>query len=615
MQSEPSFRPSTDLVVYTTIMGGSYTLPNVSETSEVSYVCFTDQQYFEANGWQVVGIEPILSHDLPRSSREPKICPHRFLHHVDKSIYVDPSVELLDDPKRIWDSVMKEDAVFGAFHHSFRNSLTDEFIAVFEQGLDSPDTIAEQFNTYSLMGIRELNLRPVWGGFLFRRHNDPTCRMVMERWFTHVLRFSRRDQLSLPIILQTFIESQKIIQDVDCYSSDFHRWPREGYQRPSNYVQSGVPRLFPASFEMRRSEILRLDLDSENQRLRSVIDVLNNEHREKDLKINQLSSDLAISLQSQHELSQLLNENNDKIRRKNERIEKLRQQLDTISTSRTFRFSQRLSKTFRISRPQPVDADKPNRLEKVDLTKKEVEISPVSTSTDFIFDSESGLYMVMDSTAEMHVYVADEKRLQLYSQGVETRLARLLSDYRIPVDLLRPDDLVVDVGANNGEFGIWAEKNMCHYFGFEPDPTAFKALSLNVHSQMIFDIAISDSDGEVKFYLATSDADSSLFRPLNFTEEIIVNTKTLDQCLHNLTLNRSIRLLKIEAEGMEPEVIKGASKTLEIVDYVAVDAGPERGGENTVAMVLNGLRHRHFEVVDCFLDRGTFLLRRVGLHS
>jgi len=74
----------------------------------------------------------------------------------------------------------------------------------------------------------------------------------------------------------------------------------------------------------------------------------------------------------------------------------------------------------------------------------------------------------------------------------------------------------------------------------------------------------------------------------------------------------AIRLLKVEAEGMEPEVLAGAHQTLQRVDYVAVDAGPERGGENTVPAVLNALTSAGFEVLDCYLVRGTFLLRRKG---
>ena len=64
---------------------------------------------------------------------------------------------------------------------------------------------------------------------------------------------------------------------------------------------------------------------------------------------------------------------------------------------------------------------------------------------------------------------------------------------------------------------------------------------------------------------------------------------------------------------MEVEVLAGAQNTLSKVEYVAVDAGPERGGENTVPGVLNILMASGFEVLDCFLLRGTFLLKNKRL--
>ena len=38
-----------------------------------------------------------------------------------------------------------------------------------------------------------------------------------------------------------------------------------------------------------------------------------------------------------------------------------------------------------------------------------------------------------------------------------------------------------------------------------------------------------------------------------------------------------IKLLKIDAEGAEPEILMGASKLLNKIKYITVDVGPERG--------------------------------------
>ena len=83
----------------------------------------------------------------------------------------------------------------------------------------------------------------------------------------------------------------------------------------------------------------------------------------------------------------------------------------------------------------------------------------------------------------------------------------------------------------------------------------------------------------------------------------------LDYHLEKQDCHGNIRLLKIEAEGFEPEVLAGASEAISRTEYIAIDAGPERGGENTVAQTLNLLSDAQFEIVDCFLRRGTFLLK------
>jgi hypothetical protein len=51
---------------------------------------------------------------------------------------------------------------------------------------------------------------------------------------------------------------------------------------------------------------------------------------------------------------------------------------------------------------------------------------------------------------------------------------------------------------------------------------------------------------------------------------------TLDELVLKLSIN-SIELIKLEAEGSEPEVLKGALKSLYITKWVVADLGSERG--------------------------------------
>ncbi|MEH0294211.1 FkbM family methyltransferase [Agrobacterium sp. CCNWLW71] len=235
------------------------------------------------------------------------------------------------------------------------------------------------------------------------------------------------------------------------------------------------------------------------------------------------------------------------------------------------------------------------------------------------FDEQAGLHFknvdgVYSNLLPAHkVFVAHERRLNLYKNGLDSRIRQLLWDYRIEETILRPGDVIVDVGANNGEFGIWATERGARYFGFEPDPVAFAALKRNVSTQQVFECALSNTEEIQSFFLATSEADSSLFKPQNATNEIKVKTLKFDTIASTFIKEPFIRLLKVEAEGMEPEVLQGAADNIHRVEYVAVDAGPERGGESTAVSVLNFLHERNFEILDCFLFRGTFLLKNKNL--
>lgn len=230
-----------------------------------------------------------------------------------------------------------------------------------------------------------------------------------------------------------------------------------------------------------------------------------------------------------------------------------------------------------------------------------------------VYDQREDLFFISTNDFHQRVYLSDERRSELYANGIIERLKWLLSDYRINDDLIREKDLVVDIGANIGELGIFCSMRKADYIAIEPDPSAFRALSLNNREAVLLNYALSSHESEQTFYLATSTADSSLYKPQEYTEAIKVMVKTLDQCIHENWPDRSIRLLKIEAEGMEPEILLGSKRTLKRTQYIAIDAGPEREGVSTAPECLNFLVKAGFDIIDTYLLRGTFLLRNTTI--
>ncbi len=506
------------LVVFTVAMGTQYSLPQIADAADADFVCFTDQEGLESDEWGVKIVPPIFPGDAHRSSREQKLRPHRYLANYKRSIYVDSRVDLLEDPEAFWQYLIpNDDTLFGAFHHSFRDTVVDEFLAVSKAKLEHQSRLDEHQEAMALHFPDVLNAKPVWGGVLARRHNAIDCMAAMEVWFANVLRYSRRDQLSLPLALEVFSEEQKNIIASDIKNSAFHRWRSAPKIRPANYtVQDAMGASEPGAIV-----------------------------RENSLFEGQLSA--AIS---------------------------------------------RMKGVFGADRRGAVDI--PKGTQKI----------------DYGYDEERDLFFAKDKTDSELVYVSDRKRLSLYAKGTAHRQSWLVSDYRLPPDLVDPGDVVIDVGANIGELGRWVESNQGFYVAFEPDPHAHRALGSNVASNHIFDVALSDENGTAEFYLSTSTADSSLFKPANTDAVVSVRKATLDSFLVEKRVVGPIRLLKVEAEGMEPEVLAGAVETLKRTEFVAVDAGPERGGENTVSEVFRALIAADFEVIDCYLLRGTFLFQK-----
>ena len=83
---------------------------------------------------------------------------------------------------------------------------------------------------------------------------------------------------------------------------------------------------------------------------------------------------------------------------------------------------------------------------------------------------------------------------------------------------------------------------------------------------------------------------------------------TLDAALTNRDLSRPI-ILKLEAEGAEPEVLLGAQGTLAMIDWVSVDCGPEKGfaKDDTFLACHDILLAHGFRLVDVGFRRVTAL--------
>ena len=234
--------PAARACVFTVLTGNYEPLleqPMALE-SALPFICFTDTHAQTSDTWQIRPIEPTILNDPSRSSRVPKIAAHRYLPEFDVSLYIDNSVLLTAPAEVALDELLPEGAVMGAIAHTHRQTLGDEFDAVRAAKRDTAAKIDEQRERYLLADPTAMELPVLCGGILARRHHDPLVAATMHRWLAHVMRYSRRDQLSLPVVLkQTGLDVNR--SRVDIRQSAWHQWPIPELNRELRGTNSDRP--------------------------------------------------------------------------------------------------------------------------------------------------------------------------------------------------------------------------------------------------------------------------------------------------------------------------------------------------------------------------------------
>ncbi len=152
---------------------------------------------------------------------------------------------------------------------------------------------------------------------------------------------------------------------------------------------------------------------------------------------------------------------------------------------------------------------------------------------------------------------------------------------RMLTSLTQPGDVFVDVGANIGYFSVlggWRSYPGGTVWAFEPQPAMYKLLADNLAmngfggSSHARRIALSDCAGTVPMrtfpgYLATSSMRSMSEAFIAHTaamtgrDSVVIDIETLrlDDVMHDVP---EINVMKIDVEGHEPEVVRGAQKII-----------------------------------------------------
>ena len=144
----------------------------------------------------------------------------------------------------------------------------------------------------------------------------------------------------------------------------------------------------------------------------------------------------------------------------------------------------------------------------------------------------------------------------------------------------------IDVGANEGQFAGLLRRDgfQGRIISFEPLPGAFDALATHAADDPLWEpyqFALADQVKGGTIHVAANSQSSSLLPMMiahsvavpesKYVAEIDVNISTLDEQAKTLLMPSEVTYLKLDVQGYEDKVLKGAQRTLEQVAAIETE--------------------------------------------
>jgi FkbM family methyltransferase len=212
--------------------------------------------------------------------------------------------------------------------------------------------------------------------------------------------------------------------------------------------------------------------------------------------------------------------------------------------------------------------------------------------------------------------LADRTQRTMYLGLFEPRETRLLGR------LLECGDTFIDVGAHIGWFATMASRcvrERGHVVACEPYPSNAAMLKVNLalngcRNVRVVEAAASSRPGTIA--LAGSGGDSGSVTALSWAREgrVQVPATTLDEIVGDVS---RVALMKVDVEGWEAHVLRGADQTLSHTERVLIEINPEalRKAESSADEVFGLLRRAGFTNITPVVQGGLRRLHRSAVSN
>ncbi len=165
--------------------------------------------------------------------------------------------------------------------------------------------------------------------------------------------------------------------------------------------------------------------------------------------------------------------------------------------------------------------------------------------------------------------------------------------------LISSNDIVFDIGANIGVVTNWFAHRCQHVHAFEPHPDNFEKIKSqkklrNMNNITVHDIALGKEKSRMQLHVKEFHGHHSLGDVVSSQTvgKIEVNVRTVDAISEELKIDK-INFMKIDVEGFESDVLRGASRLLQNkkIDYILFEL------QDTILHSINRTSKEVFQII------------------